>query len=372
MPERQDPRARHGYHPLTVKAVRQETPDTCSIVLDIPDHLRDDFAYRPGQFCTFRVRSGDDEVARCYSMSSAPEVDDDLTVTVKRVSGGIVSNWLNDHAEAGAVLEVTRPAGTFGVREGDRPVIAFCGGSGVTPIMSIAKSVLASTSRPVHLLVANRDRGSVIFDEALRRLEAEHVDRLVVDHHLDEDAGFVDAARIATVVAGRIDADFAVCGPDPFMALVERTLLDLGVAPDAIAIERFVPGPPDPLLGAGDLGDGGSGGAPRDAEGAGDRQDGDGAGVVPAELVVVLKGKKHRLAYTVGDTILETARRASLATPYSCEAGSCATCMALLRDGTVAMRTNDILEPDEVEEGWVLTCQSVPTSPSLTVEFEPL
>ena len=80
MPERQDPRARHGYHPLTVKAVRQETPDTCSIVLDIPDHLRDDFAYRPGQFCTFRVRSGDDEVARCYSMSSAPEVDDDLGV----------------------------------------------------------------------------------------------------------------------------------------------------------------------------------------------------------------------------------------------------------------------------------------------------
>jgi ferredoxin-NADP reductase len=159
---------RHGYHPLRVKAVVQETHDTRSFVLDVPPDLRELFQYRPGQFCTFRVRVGDDEVARCYSMSSAPEVDTDLTVTVKRVPGGIVSNWLNDHVADGDVLEVTRPSGTFCVREGDRPVIGFCGGSGVTPVISIAKSVLASSERPVDVLYANRDHRSVIFDGDLQ------------------------------------------------------------------------------------------------------------------------------------------------------------------------------------------------------------
>jgi ferredoxin-NADP reductase len=350
---------RHGYHPLRVKAVVQETHDTRSFVLDVPPDLRELFQYRPGQFCTFRVRVGDDEVARCYSMSSAPEVDTDLTVTVKRVPGGIVSNWLNDHVADGDVLEVTRPSGTFCVREGHRPVIGFCGGSGVTPVISIAKSVLASSERPVDVLYANRDHRSVIFDGDLQALQARHLERLAVRHHIDAEAGLVDAAAIVAFVDGRLDADFYICGPGPFMDLVESTLLDLGVAPASIAIERFVVAPGDaaPLDGADDGAEGGAG---------------TGESEVPESIVLILKGKKHHLDHRAGDTILETARRANVSTPYSCESGSCATCMALLREGTVSMRVNDALEPDEVEEGWVLTCQSLPTSSSLTVEFEPL
>ncbi len=172
MTEIDDVVRRHGYHRLRVKAVVEETDDTRSFVLDVPGELREAFRYQPGQFCSFRVHIDDDEHARCYSMSSAPDTDDDLTVTVKRVPGGLVSNWLNDHVSAGDLLEVTRPAGTFCVRPADRPVIAFCGGSGVTPVMSIAKSVLAASPRPVHLLYANRDRGSVIFDEPLAALAA--------------------------------------------------------------------------------------------------------------------------------------------------------------------------------------------------------
>ena len=347
MAEHQDARSRHGYHALRVKAVRRETHDTSSIVLDVPEDLRDDFAYRPGQFCTVRIQVGADEVARSYSMSSAPETDGDLTVTVKRVPGGVMSNWLNDHVTEGVVLDVSRPAGTFAVRAGDRPVIAFCGGSGVTPVVSIAKSVLASTGRSVDLLCANRDRRSVIFADQLAQLQAQHPERFVVRHHLDDVSGLIDASAIASVVGGRLDADFAICGPGPFMDLVEGTLVGLGVDPAAIVIERFVaPAPTDPAPPAAD-------------------------GEVPDEIVIVLKGKKHRLAYTAGDTVLETARRGNVSTPYSCEAGSCATCMALLRDGTVTMRANDVLEPDELEEGWVLTCQSLPTSSSLTVEFDP-
>jgi 3-ketosteroid 9alpha-monooxygenase subunit B len=371
MADHDDVRSRHGFHALRVKAVVQETHDTRSFVLDVPADLRDDFRYRPGQYCTFRIHVDDDEHARCYSMSSAPETDDDLTVTVKRVPGGVVSNWLNDHVAEGDVLEVTRPSGSFCVRPGDRPVIGFCGGSGVTPVISIAKSVLASTSRPVTLLYANRDERSVIFDDALRALLDGHDDRMSVHRHLDADAGFVDAATIAGLVDGRLDADFYVCGPGPFMDLVEQTLLGLGVDPAAIAVERFVA-----------PGSAGQAGAPPDGElepaAATTDTDADidtdtaAAEHGPESIVVILKGKKHELAYRAGDTVLETARRANLATPYSCEAGSCATCMAFLREGTVRMRVNDALDPDEVEEGWVLTCQSLPTAASLTVEFEPL
>ena len=195
-------------------------------------------------------------------MSSAPETDGDLTVTVKRVPGGLVSNWFHDHVAAGDVVEVTKPAGVFCVRDGERPIIGFCGGSGVTPVMSIAKSVLAGTRRPVRLLYANRDRDSVIFHDQLQVLGAGHPDRLDVHHHLDDESGFVDASAVRAFVATDLDADFYICGPGPFMDLVERTLLDLGVEPGQISVERFInasqvtPSTPDGQIGDGQIGDG--------------------------------------------------------------------------------------------------------------------
>jgi ferredoxin-NADP reductase len=339
---------RHGYHTLRVKAVVEETDDARSFVLDVPDDLRDDFSYRPGQFCSFRIHIDGVEHARCYSMSSAPDTDADLTVTVKRVPGGIVSNWLIDELGAGDPIEVTRPSGSFCIQPRERPILAFCGGSGITPVMSIAKSVLATSTRPVRLLYANRDRDSVIFDGPLADLEREHAGRLEVCHHLDADRGFLDAAAVADFVGDQVDADCYICGPTPFMDLVEGTLRDAGVGPDAIFIERFVAAEPAPEEPA--------------ADGA----------AVPETVVLHLHGKRHEVGYHAGDTVLETARRAGLAAPSSCEAGNCATCMALVRDGSVRMRVNDALDDDEVAEGWVLTCQSLPTSPTLEIEYEDL
>jgi len=346
---------RHGYHLLPVKEVVDETHDTRSFVLDVPADLQDAFRYRPGQFCTFRVHVDEVEHARCYSMSSAPDTDGDLTVTVKRVPGGTVSNWLNDHVAVGDHLEVTRPSGTFCVPPGDRPVIGLCGGSGVTPVMSIAKSVLASSSRPVRLLYANRDPDSVIFDGPLAALQQRHPDRLDLRRHFDSEGGFLDATAIVDFLGGSVDADFFICGPGPFMDLVEGVLTDLGVDPDAIFIERFVtPGQAEPAAATP------AAPAPTDEV------------PVAESIVLILRGKKNQIPYRAGDTVLETARRANLQAPYSCEAGSCATCMALVREGAVTMRTNDALTEDEVQEGWVLTCQSVPVSSSLTIEYEPL
>ena len=144
-----------------------------------------------------------DEQLRSYSMSSAPETDRDLTVTVKRVAGGLVSNWFLDNLSAGDAIELTKPAGVFCPQEAERPVLGFCGGSGITPVMSITKHVLATTQRPVRLLYANRDRDSVIFDAALTALGAEHPDRLRSQHHFDADGGFLTPEAIAEFVGGR-------------------------------------------------------------------------------------------------------------------------------------------------------------------------
>lgn len=342
-------RREHGYHPLRVARIVQETPDTRSFVLEVPDDLGALFGYRPGQFCTFRVHIDGEEHLRCYSMSSAPGTDDDLTVTVKRVPQGLVSNWLHDHVAEGAVLEATKPAGVFGAAEHDRPIVAFCGGSGITPVMSITRSVLAGTRRRVRLLYANRDRDSVIFADELDRLGRDHPDRLEVRHHLDADAGFVEADAIGAFVAADLDADFAICGPGPFMDLVEGTLHELGVDPDRISIERFVNAGQVPPT-------------PTEVTAVDDQ--------VPESVTVIIKGKRNAIAYQPGDTVLETARRGGLQAPFSCEAGNCATCMALVSEGSATMRANNALTADEVAEGWVLTCQALPQGPTFTVEYE--
>jgi 3-ketosteroid 9alpha-monooxygenase subunit B len=348
-----DPSVRrdHGFHTLAVKRIVQETADTRSLALDVPAELRDTFSYQPGQFCTFRIPVGDDPPLRCYSMSSAPETDEDLTVTVKRVPGGVGSNWLHDALAEGDTVQVTKPAGVFCVRDQDRPIVAFCGGSGITPVMSIIRSVLASGSAPIRLLYANRDAGSVIFEDALSELQQVRPDHLQVQHHIDADGGYLDREAVAAFIGTDLHAHFFICGPGPFMDLVETTLLDLGVDPDRIAIERFQNADQDLI-------------SPSDTVPEADQSGG--------SITLIVRGKTTTIDHRPGDTVLGTARRAGVTTPYSCEAGNCATCMAMLREGTVSLRANNALTAEELEEGWILTCQAEPTSPSVTIEFEDL
>jgi len=336
----------HGYHPLRVARVVEETPDATSFVLDVPEEFRELFRYVPGQFCTFRVHVDEKEQLRSYSMSSAPETDDQLTVTVKRVPGGLVSNWLLDHVAEGVVVEATKPAGVFCPQDTDRPLLAFCGGSGITPVMSIAKSVLAATERHVRLLYANRDPGSVIFDETLTALTARHPARLEVRRHFDRDAGYLTTEAIVAFVESDADADFYICGPGPFMDLVETALLVMGIRKERIFIERFL------------IEEQATAATAATAAGTG------------SEVTVTLGGKTVVVTSQPGDSLLETARRGGLRPPFSCQAGNCATCMAFLKEGTVAMRVNNALTPEEVQEGWILTCQGRPTSAAVTVEYE--
>jgi ferredoxin-NADP reductase len=356
----------HGFHPLRVQRVVQETHDTKSFVFEVPADLRDAFAYDAGQFCTFRVPLGDEELLRCYSMSSSPDVDDEFTLTVKRVAGGRVSNWLLDEVREGDELALTLPAGVFTLRNHPTPSVAFAGGSGITPVMSVIKSALATTDRRVRLLYANRDHDSVIFRRELDALGAAHDGRLDVVHHLDSDAGFVHADLVRTFVGDDLDADFYLCGPAPFMDVIEDTL-ELAAIPSAqVFVERFAfasaaraDAPPATPAAEPD-----------------EEDEADAPGDAPAEPVttetvtIVLGGKTHEVRYQAGETFLETARRAGLRTPFSCESGSCATCMARLEVGEAKMRVNNALMPDEVDDGWILTCQGLPTSPTAKVVYE--
>jgi ferredoxin-NADP reductase len=341
----------HGFHPLRVRRVVEETHDTKSFVFDVPPELRDAFAYEAGQFCTFRIPFADDELLRCYSMSSSPDVDDEFTLTVKRVAGGRVSNWLLDEVQEGDELALTLPAGVFTLRDHPTPIVAFAGGSGITPVISVIKSALATTDRHVRLLYANRDQRSVIFRAQLDALAAQHGPRLQVVHHLDTDQGFVHSELVRAFVGDDVDADFYLCGPGPYMDVVEDALRVAAVPAEQIFVERFAfaasvhdePPAPEP----------------------------DPAEPVATETVtIVLHGKSHEVRYQAGETFLETARRAGLRAPFSCESGSCATCMARLEVGEAKMRVNNALMPDEVDEGWVLTCQGLPTSPTAKVVYE--
>ncbi len=333
----------HDYHPLAVIEVIDETADTRSFVLDVPSALEQTFAYTAGQFCTFRATIDGETVVRCYSMSSSPDVGEPLTTTVKRVARGSMSNWMNDHVRAGDTLDVMRPSGLFALRETDVPIVAFAGGSGITPVISIVKSALAKTQRPIVVVYANRDAGTVIFADELARLEAGSAGRLSVHHHLDTERGFLDAAACTALVGDRAHADFYVCGPGAYMDIVEEALCGFGVAPAQVFVERFVV----PEVGA--------------AVGAASSTE---------TLTITLERRTQTIPHQLGDTILEGARRGGLNPPFSCEMGNCATCMARLDGGSATMRTNNALTTDEVDSGWVLTCQAIPTSREVVVNYD--
>jgi 3-ketosteroid 9alpha-monooxygenase subunit B len=191
---------------------------------------------------------------------------------------------------------------------------------------------------------ANRDGDSIIFAAEVERLRSEHGERFTVHHHLDSERGFLDAARCASLVEHHAHGDFYVCGPGPYMDTVEAGLSALDVGPDRVFVERFALPEPEP-------------------DGAAD-------GATPESVVIRLDRRKHTVNYQAGDTILETARRGGLRPPFSCESGNCATCMAHLDSGSVRMRVNNALSASEVDEGWVLTCQSIPTSPEIVVDYD--
>jgi ferredoxin-NADP reductase len=335
---------KQDFHSLEVKAVVRETADALSIVFAVPGELHQVFSYLAGQFVTLRVEVDGQEHLRSYSMSSSPGLDDDLTVTIKRVPDGVVSNWLADHVRQGDRIHVTPPNGSFVLHEADaqRDIVVFAAGSGITPIFSILKFALAATDRPVRMLYANRDRSATIFRSELQVLESAYPGRLHVEYSFDEDTGFVDGGDVARTLGTGLNSDMYVCGPAPFMDMVVTTLVWCGARTDQLHQERFTP--------------------EEDAEHPPASEG--------AEVTVTLGGRTVTVINRSHWTLVQAARTGGLFPPTSCQLGQCATCIARITEGRVEMRNNQILTPEEVEEGWVLTCQARPVTPRVSVVYE--
>lgn len=339
-----------NYHPLKVSAVIEETHDSKSFVFEIPSELQDKFKYQAGQFLTFQVEYEGKALSRCYSLASSPETDNAHKVSIKRVNDGRISNWFNDHVKAGDTLQVMAPSGRFVLKDHDSPLWLFGGGSGITPMISIIKTALLTTSRIIQLVYANRDENSIIFDEELKALQTNHADRLKIIHSLDNRDGYLTAERIRSWLPLDHAGDYYLCGPGPFMDVVENTLKELGIQRENIFLERFV-SPADP--------EGKAAPAPATVQDA-----------VPSNIVVKWEDTMHDVPYEKGETILEAAKRAGIEPPFSCEEGYCSSCLFKIVKGSVQMRMNDCLSQEDIDDGLFLGCQSLPTTEEIEIDWD--
>jgi 3-ketosteroid 9alpha-monooxygenase subunit B len=345
------------HRTLTVVQVVRETPDACSVVFDLSPADAAWFRYRPGQFVTVRVPHPDGAVARCYSLSSAPG-DDRPAITVK--SAGPASAWLCDHVTAGWTLDVLAPAGLFTPPSLDHDLLLVAGGSGITPIMSIVRTVMASGSAHLVLLYANRDPESVIFARQLEMLAIRHTGRLRVIHWLESDRGLPSAAGLQPLLHSYADRDVYLCGPEPFMAQVSEALTAVGVPRRQVHRERFVsldedpftaPVEPPALVSP----------TPRTAaeRAAGSRV-----------VEVTLDGAQHRLDWPDEVKLLDLLSTSGLAAPSSCRSGQCGACTTRVEEGEVRMLVNDVLDAEDLADGYVLACQSLPVSDLLRITYD--
>ena len=351
------------FHPLPIADIRRETADAVSIAFKIPDHLADAYRFTPGQYLTLKAQVDGEEMRRSYSICSGLD-DGELRIAVKQVEGGRFSPFANTALRPGDTVEVMTPMGRFGVapdRGAKKTYLGLACGSGITPVLSIVKSVLGrEPNSRFFLLYGNRTTQSILFREALEDLKDRFVDRLSVFHVLSREAqdvavlnGRLDGPKIALLLqsivpAQTIDHAF-LCGPQTMLDEAEASLTRLGVAADKIHVERFTP-----------------------AEGAvfreGPRPVRDDAPTAVADII--LDGGRHSFGVAEGEAIVDAALRAGLELPYSCKGGMCCTCRAKVVEGSVAMVQNFSLEPWEIEAGFVLTCQAHPTSARVVVDYD--
>ncbi|GAB1691741.1 1,2-phenylacetyl-CoA epoxidase subunit PaaE [Krasilnikovia sp. M28-CT-15] len=346
------------FHALRVAAVERLCADAVAVTFDVPPELADSYAFRPGQSLTVRHRVGDADERRTYSIcapvGAAPRIG------VREVPGGLVSRWLVHEVHPGDEVEVAAPSGTFtpDLDAGGRHVLIGAG-SGITPLLSIAASLLSHSDAQVGILYGNRRAETVMFAEELADLKDAHPSRLELIHLLSREArevdlltGRLDAAKLRTLLPLLIDVPgvdhWWLCGPFGMVTDAQHVLGEFGVASEQVHRELFWvdEAPPEPVRGESAV-DGPS-----------------------SEVTVVLDGRSTTVTVAEGATILEGAQRSRPDLPFACKGGVCGTCRARVLEGDVRMRRNFALEPAEVAAGYVLTCQSTPTSAKVMVDFD--
>lgn len=351
------------FHRLTIRDLRRETADAVSIAFDVPDRLGPDYRFAPGQYLTLRATIDGEDMRRSYSICSGPD-DGELRIAVKRVEGGVFSDWVNRTLQPGDEIEVMTPTGRFGapcIPERPRIHVGFAAGSGITPVLSILRGVLArEPDSRFFLFYGNRSTGEILFREALEELKDRFLGRLSVFHVLSQEeqdlpilTGRLDGDKVRRLLRLVVPAEAVdevyLCGPEAMSREIATTLAGLGVGPEKVHVELFVSalgGRPRPKPVA----------PPLDAP--------------SRTAVLTVDGKRREVPVADGESILDAALRAGMDLPYACKGGMCSTCRAKLVEGEAAMDLNYSLEPWELAAGFILTCQSHPKTDRVVVDYD--
>jgi ring-1,2-phenylacetyl-CoA epoxidase subunit PaaE len=355
------------FHPLRVRRIEPDTAEAVIVTFEVPTDLRDAFGFTQGQYLTLRCEVEGQDLRRSYSICAGVD-DGELRVGVRKVNGGVFSNWINAYLKPGDTLQVMAPQGRFFVpidRAAQRQYVGIAGGSGITPILSIMKTVLGREPRSRFTLIyGNRALKSTMFKEEIEDLKNKYLTRLVLHHvfsdeHTDApiNHGVMNRDKIGeflrTLVPARQISHAFVCGPYQMNDEAEAALLAAGVPEDRIHIERF-------------------GIAPQAAQAVGavihQAQPGD---AEIAKVTIIRDGLRREIEFRKDQpSILDCASAAGLEVPFSCTSGVCGTCRAKLIEGQVRMERNFALDKKEVEAGFVLTCQAHPTTERVVLSFD--
>lgn len=348
------------FHSLRIADVRRETPDCISLAFAVPAALASDYAFVQGQHLGLRVELAGEELRRSYSICSGLD-DGELRIAIKKVQGGRFSSWANESLKVGASIDVMTPEGGFHtpLAAGQRKhYVAFVAGSGITPVLSLIRTTLAREPQSRFTLVyGNRRQTGVMFHEALEDLKDRYLSRFVLinvfsreEQDIELFNGRIDRDKVRTLLAAllpvsSIDEAF-VCGPATMIDEVELALIDHGVPPEHVHVERFgVPGAAAAAV--------------------------DDAAAAEAKLSLIIDGVRREVEFHRGQhSILDAGRAAGLDLPFSCKGGMCSTCRAKLLEGEVRMGKNYALEPHEVAQGFVLTCQAYPLTERVVISYD--
>jgi 3-ketosteroid 9alpha-monooxygenase subunit B len=354
---------------LRVADVVVETEDARSVVFEVPSELQETFAYTPGQFLTVAVPSEQTGLAaRCYSLSSAPH-SGRHQITVKRTVDGYASNWICDHLSVGDTLRVLPPSGIFTPKDIDADFLLFAGGSGITPVMSIARTALEKGTGKVVLFYANENESAVIFARELSELAQEYADRFTVVHWLVSVQGLPSERQLGLFASYFSTYTAFVCGPAPYMKAVTSALKELGFPRERRHQEKFV------SLGGNPFGDVEEVlAAQKELADADDHDEADDAAepavTGPVAVEVELDGQQYSFDDWQGDKpLLEFLEGKGVDAPFSCREGNCSACACIMLEGDLRLQRNDVLDADDLADGIRLVCQARPLTDKVRISY---